>query len=180
METLSSHESTARVRQPGEPRHPRLWGLGLAVLSGVFLALLVVHVSNMAPPGRYGQLELSGESPTGWIWASALLLLGTFVVSIFLAFVGRPARVVAVVVLGLGLVTGLTLALGTPVTSVFSGGEGCIGGAYSTEELRVMWADRPTVGELMTGGLVQGNVADDAALQSSFALSPDSAGCRNS
>lgn len=161
---------------PGELRHPRLWGAVLVVLSSWLVVLLVDRLRNMAPPGSYGQMNLTyPAAAVVYVVVALLVLVGILLTAAAMLAAGRPANRAALLVVatcGVALLAGAGLA---GQTSVSSFGVGCI--EHYVDDVHERWADRPTVGEQLTGGLLQGNVADDAMLRRVMELDPDSAGC---
>lgn len=177
MDTVSSHDSTDTVRMPGELRHPRVVGTVFLVLALVGLVLLIGWVRNApAESGRYGQLDLTVVEPYRWPAVTFLALLGVAVTAFLLLVVRRPANRTVVVVLVVCLAAPVIAGALSRGDSAFSGGVGCIP-PLTRDEVRAAWADRPTVGEVLTGGLLQGNVADSAFLSGILDSDPSAGGC---
>jgi hypothetical protein len=89
---------------------------------------------------------------------------------------GRPANRTAVGVLAACIAAPLLVGGMGRGGEAFSGGSGCMK-PMTRDQVRAAWADRPTVGEVLTGGLLAGNVADDVFLSSILDHDPDAGGC---
>jgi len=165
------------ARLPGELRHPRLvGGVFVAVAIGCLTFLVALVRNEPAEPGRYGQMVLTMGDPYRFPVVSFVVLLGVGVTGAAMLVRRRPANRTVVWILTACVVSLVVALVTTGRTEVFSAGVGCMK-PYTRDEVRASWADRPTVGEVLTGGLLQGNVADGWIFSAILDKDPDAGGC---
>ncbi len=167
-------EAASQQRQPGELAHPRRFGLVMLGVSAVALVVVAALARNTPlEPGRYGRIVLDQIHDPRLLPALAVVvILGVAVTALVMVLRRRPANRTAAVVMVASLAAVVAAGLLMQPFGVEMNLPGCP--SPPQDQVRERWADRPTVGEALTGGLLDGNAADAWFLARYL---PESAGC---
>lgn len=153
-------EAASQQRLPGELAHPRLFGLVMLAASAVALGIVATLARNTPlEPGRYGRIYLRQVHDPRLLPALAVVvILGVAVTALVMVLRRRPANRTAAVVMVASLAGLVVAGLLMQPFVVELDLPACP--SPTQDHVRETWADRPTVGEALTGGLLDGNAAD--------------------